>query len=60
MDIPDFNLLVFIKDTYPISAIAIVLVGFGYSLGSIAARCHIKTLKGIISDTLHTILERLH
>ena len=52
MDIPDFNLLVFIKDTYPISAIAIVLVGFGYSLGSIAARCHIKTLKGIISDTV--------
>ena len=60
MDIPDFNFLVFIKDTYPISAIAIVLVGFGYTLGSIGARCHIKTLKGIIKDTLHTILERLH
>ena len=60
MDTIDFNFLVFIKETYPISAISIVLVLFGYTLGSIGFRCHVKTLKGIISDILHTILERLH
>jgi len=58
--ITDYNFLIFIKDTYPVSFIAIVLVAFGYTMGAMGYRHHIKNLKDIIIDTLQKILERIH
>ena len=56
----NFNILIFLKDTYPISFIGIILTSFGYTLGALAYRHHIKTLNDVIIKTQHQILERLH
>ena len=58
--IVDFNFLIFIKETYPVTFISIVLVAFGYAMGSVGFRHHIKSLNEVIIDTLQRILERLH
>ena len=58
--ITDYNFLLFIKDTYPISFIGIVLSAFGYTMGAIGYRHHIKSLDKVIIETLQKILERLH
>lgn len=54
-----FNFLLFIKDTYPIAAISIVLAGFGYTLGAIGYRLHIKILKWVLTDVLDMIIKKL-
>jgi hypothetical protein len=47
LPIPDFNWVLFIKDTYPVSAISMVLCGFGYALMAIGCNKHLKDLDEI-------------
>ena len=58
--IVDFNFLIFIKETYPVAFISVVLVEFGYTMASVGFRHHIKSLNEVIIKTLQQILERLH
>ena len=60
MDIDDgFNLFLFISDNYPIAAISAFLAGFGYTLGAIGYRLHIKILKWVLTDVLDMIIKRM-
>lgn len=57
--IHDYNLLNFIKETYPVSSITVIVIMFGYTLGTVGFRLHIKILKEILSDTIRSILDRV-
>jgi len=52
--------LYFIRDTYPISFISIILCTFGYVMTSIGFRHHLKTLRATKKEILQRILENLH
>ena len=54
------QVLFYIRDTYPVSFIGIILTAFGYLLGAIGFKAHIKTLKEVEIATLNAILERIH
>jgi len=61
--IPDsawFEILYFVRDNYPISFIGIILTTFGYTMGAVGYRSHIKSLKTVVISNYHVILERLH
>ena len=57
--IHDYNLFNFIKETYPVSSITVVVIGFGYTLGTVGFRLHVRILKEILNATIRTVLEKL-
>lgn len=57
-DFPDISFLAFIKTTYPVSFIVIILTGFGASLAGFARRAYFKNQNKLI-QSLENEVERL-
>ena len=57
-DIQDIGFLSFIKTTYPVSFIVVILTGFGASLAGFARRAYFKNQTKLI-QSLENEVERL-
>ena len=58
IELSDTGVMEFIKTTYPVSFIAIVLVGFGASLAGFSRRAYFKNQAKLI-DSMEKEIERL-